>query len=312
MPSRLVVINLNASQVRAAKVRDRLKRQLDEVLTRRDGASPHIVETSSAGETRPLIEAALADGVPAVVGVGGDGTVRDIATSLIGSDVPVGLVPAGTGNQVAAVLGIPVSLDGAAAALATERTRTIDLGEVTLRPVGGPQVTTISIIGCGAGFDARLMATTPSSLKQRIGKSAYLAQAIKLGLEIKATPSRITVDGQVIEMEASIVLVGNMGQLIPGLVDLRMPIDPTDGLFDIIAVAARGPIHGLKGLVDQLRRTQLGGETGSDSIRLRGREVTIEAVEPAPLEVDGDYVGEGSLSARILPGALDILVPATR
>ena len=127
-------------------------------------------------------------------------------------------------------------------------------------------------IGCGAGFDARVMATTPAHLKRRFGKSAYFAQAIRLALEIEAVPFRITVDGQVIETDASIALIANMGELVPGLVGPRLPIIPDDGLLDLIVVGARGPLHGMKGLIDQLFRTHLGGGSGSDSLRVRGRE----------------------------------------
>ena len=101
-----------------------------------------------------------------------------------------------------------------------------------------------------------------------------------------------------------------MGHLVPGVVGLRLPLDPEDGLLDLIVVAARGPIHGLKGLFDQLTRTALGGTSGSDSLRLRGRHISVEFHSPAPMQVDGDYVGEGSLEARVRPGALEVLVPA--
>jgi diacylglycerol kinase (ATP) len=308
----LVVVNPNASHVRSADARDRLKRQLDRVLTQRDGVSPSIVETAAPGETEPLTRSWRADGGGSVVAVGGDGTVREVAAGLRGSGVPIGIVPAGTGNQVAAVLGLPKSLPQAVETLATGRATTIDLGEISVQTLDGPQAMTTSVIGCGAGFDAELMATTPSRLKQRFGKWAYLAQAARLALRIKALPYRITIDGRVVETEASIALIGNMGQLLPGLVDLRLPLDPADGQFDVIAVAARGPIHGARGLYDQLRRTQLGGEDGADSMHLRGREVSIELEEPVALEVDGDYVGRGRmLSAQMLPGALEVLVPHT-
>ena len=97
-----------------------------------------------------------------------------------------------------------------------------------------------------------------------------------------------------------------MGHLIPGVVGLRLPLDPADGLLDLIVVAARGPVHGLKGLFDQLTRTALGGESGADSLRLRGRHITIEGESPEPIQVDGDFVGEGSLEARVRPAALDV------
>lgn len=310
MPGSLVIVNPNASQVRAERTRRSLHGLLTDVLTKRDGAPPRIVETASQEDTRPLVEAALAEGVAAVIGVGGDGTMRDIAAELIGSDVPLGIIPAGTGNQVAAVLGIPLSPDAAATMLAASAGRTVDLGEVTLRPSEGPATTSNFILGCGSGFDARLMATTPGDLKQKIGKSAYVAQAIKLAMAIDVIPYRLTVDGETIETEASIALVGNMGQVIPGMLDLRLPIKPDDGLLDLIVVGARGPLHGMKGLVDQLSRTTLSGEPGSDSVRLRGHHIIIEAERPEPLEVDGDYVTDGSLEATIIPAALRILVPA--
>ncbi len=285
--------------------------QIHAALTARDGVEPRIVETTRQDDTRPLVETSLLEGVATVVGVGGDGTMRDIAAVLAGTKVPLGIIPGGTGNQVAAVLGVPLKPEAAIAALVGARIRTIDLGEVRISPAGAPATTSVFIIGCGAGFDAKLMATTPGELKRRIGKSAYAVQAARLAPAIRAVPCRIEVDDEVIETETSIVLVGNMGQLMPGVLDLRLPIDPADGLFDMIAVGARGPVHGLVGLADQLLRTELGGGSGATSIRRRGRVISITPEQPEPLQVDGDYVGEGSLSARILPDALDVLVPDT-
>ena len=164
-------------------------------------------------------------------------------------------------------------------------------------------------IGCGAGFDARVMATTPSDLKRRIGRAAYFAQAIRLAASIDAVPYRLTVDGRTIDVDASVALVTNMGQLIPGALGPRLPIEPDDGLLDLIVVGASGPVAGVRGLADQLMRMSLGGDSGSNSLRLRCRSVRVEADRPEPLQVDGDPVGWGSLEATVLPAALDVLVP---
>lgn len=282
---------------------------LERTLTWRDGVAPQIEETARLTETAPLVRAALERGARCVVGVGGDGTLRDIAEVLQGTGVPMGIIPAGTGNQVAAVLGVSGSPESAADALGALEPRTIDLGQVTLQRSGHPETTSLFMIGCGAGFDAHLMATTPAHWKDRLGKMAYVAQAIRLASELRPTPCRITVDDEVIETEATIALVGNMGQVVPGLMDLRLPIDPTDGYLDLIVVTASGPVQGLRGLIDQLTRTHHGGNSDSDSIRRHGRHISITPADPAPLEVDGDYVGEGSLSARILPAALAVLAP---
>jgi diacylglycerol kinase (ATP) len=238
--------------------------------------------------------------------------------------VPLGIVPAGTGNQLAGVMGIPLGPAAAVAALASARPRTIDLGEATWwltdeeaawgaadPPDGAPSRRSAFTIGCGAGFDARLMATTPPDLKKRIGRSAYFAQALRLAADIGVVPYRLTVDGETIETEASVALVGNMGHLVPGLLGPRLPIVPDDGLLDLIVVGARGPLHGVKGLIDQLLRTSLGGGSGSDSLRVRGRRIVVAADRAEPLQVDGDHVGWGWLEARILPAALEVLVPGS-
>ena len=136
-----------------------------------------------------------------MVGLGGDGTQRAIAAVLAGTDVPLGILPGGTGNILGGVLGVPTGLQAAIAALATATPRAIDLGEVSLYTTdlepGAPPRRTISAIGCGIGFDARLMATTPSDHKARFGRVAYLFQAIRLATTIKPVPYRITVDGEV-------------------------------------------------------------------------------------------------------------------
>jgi diacylglycerol kinase (ATP) len=315
----LVIVNPYGSRVRDPGARAALVEELRGVLGRRDGRAPSILETASQEETRPAVDAAVAAGAASVVGVGGDGTLREIAAGLAGSGIPLGIVPGGTGNLMAGILGVPTTASGAVAALARARPRTIDIGQATLRLAGernrgpgaaGSESAATFAIGCGAGFDARVMATTPPDLKRRFGKTAYFAQAFRLALEIEAVPFRITVDGDLIETDASIALITNMGELVPGFVGPRLPIVPDDGLLDLIVVGARGPLHGLKGLVDQLYRTRLGGGSGSDSLRIRAREIDVVADRPEPLQVDGDHVGWGSLSARVLPGALDVLVPA--
>lgn len=308
----LVIVNANASQLREGAARATVIASIGQALLRRDGIEPWIVETTSRDETKPIVESALRGGAPAVIGVGGDGTLRDIAGLLAGRGVPLGIVPAGTGNQLAAVLGLPLKASVAAGALELAVTRVIDLGRVRVQLRDGTELEDAFTIGCGAGFDARLMATTPREWKQRLGKAAYFLQAAALAARIDVVPFRIDVDGETFETEASVALVGNIGQLVPGRLDLRLPLLPDDGLLDLIVVGARGPVHGMKGLLDQLLRTSLGGADGADSLRVRGRAISIQADPPQPLQIDGDYVGEGGLVAHVLPASLSVLVPIRR
>ena len=310
MPGSLVVINPHASKARDAGTLSALTKRLEAVLGARDSTPPRLCETASAEAVRPLVAEALEEGVASVVGVGGDGTMREIAAVIAGTQVPLGIIPAGTGNQVAAVLGIPLSLLAAVDALEDTTERVVDLGEVTVELEGEVPTESSFIIGCGAGFDAELMATTSGGLKRRLGAAAYFVQGARLAMRLSATPCRVTIDDELIETAATAVLIGNMGELVPGRLGLRLPLDPADGLLDLIVVDASNAIGGLRGLADQLRRTQLGGGSGDRSIRRRGKTIRIEPDESLPLEVDGDHIGSGALEARVVPGALRVLVPA--
>ena len=273
MPGSLVVINPHASKARDAGTLAALTERIEAVLAARDSIPPRLCETASAEAVRPLVAEALEE-------------------------------------SVAAVLGIPLSPLAAVDALEDTTERVVDLGEVTVELEGEVPTESSFIIGCGAGFDAELMATTSRGLKRRLGAAAYFVQGARLAMRLSATPCRVTIDDELIETAATAVLIGNMGELVPGRLGLRLPLDPADGLLDLIVVDASSAIGGMRGLADQLRRTQLGGGSGDRSIRRRGKTIRIEPDGSLPLEVDGDHIGSGTIEARVVPGALRVLVPA--
>ena len=316
MPPSLLIVNPHASRIRAAGAADALLPSIVSTLTRRDGMAPDVVTPESAAAVEGHVQAALDRGVASVVGLGGDGTQRAIATVVAGSGVPLGILPAGTGNILGGVLGIPSGLKDAIAALGTARSRPIDLGDVALYTTdlapGEPPGHTICAIGCGIGFDARLMATTEAAQKARFGRYAYLLQAIRLASDIQAVPYRITIDGRVIELEASIAMVTNVGDLIPGVLRPRLPALPDDGQLDLFVVAAKGVIEGLRGLADHLTRTSEGGDHTSRTLRFRCHSARLESTPPEPIQVDGDPCGMGALEVTVRPGALEVLVPRDR
>ena len=313
MTRSLVVLNPHASRLRSIETRSALEAALSRVLTERDGVAPEIVTPADAQATLAIARARIAEGVGLVVGAGGDGTLNVLAQALADTRVPLGIIPGGTGNVLAGVLGVPGSLDGAVAALATAVARPVDLGDVRVELDAGPgqppEIRDLTfMVGAGIGFDARIMQSTPASLKRRLGRSAYFVQAAWLAARIGAVPYRVTVDGETIELDGSIALVTNFAELVPGFVRTRLPVVPDDGLFDVFVAGARNPIAGVRGLVDHLVRTDLGHDTGAGTIRLRGRHVRLEALPHEPLQVDGDPLGPGSLEATVRPGALRVMV----
>ena len=317
-----IVVNAAASRIADPATRARLLALVTSAVTARTGRPPHVVEAIDALTLAAAVAAASDAGAPLVVVVGGDGTVRGAARVLAGSDVPLGVVAAGTGNLLAAALGIPRALGRAAAVLATLSPRTIDIGAVTVHtgavavPTGDHPASSDDpgerfTVACGAGFDAAVMAATSQDAKRRLGIGAYFAAAARLIGDLHAIHFRIEVDGVELETDGVAALVANCGDLVPGVLRPRIPLDPADGLLELLVVRAGGPLGGIRATFELLaaRGSIEPGVPSGRSLRVRGRRISVMPEPPVALQVDGDPYPAGWFSATVMPGALRILAP---
>jgi diacylglycerol kinase family enzyme len=318
----LVVANPRSRLLADPERRARVEREIEAAVRARTGGGADWAD----GDRRSVedaLDAAIARQTPLVVTVGGDGTIRIAAERLVGTGIPLAVVPAGTGNLFSGSLGLPVRRQAAVRAIAEGGERAVDAGAVTWTVGGdlvggdgpaGPPTTGQGtfIVACGSGFDARVMAAASEAAKRRAGRAAYFAAAASLVPGLTVHPHRIEVDGEVHEIPALAVLVVNAGELIPGLVAPRLPISANDGLFDVLIVRASGVIGGIVGGLELLARSQVGWSATGASLRVRGRHVTVSSAPPEVIEVDGDVLGRGSFAAEVLPGALRVVVPAPR
>jgi len=262
------------------------------------------VEAHEPAEIEGHSAAAVAGGAELVVAVGGDGTVIQAATPLVGTGVALGIVPGGTGNLLAGNLRIPRRAASAARVLATGHARRIDLGAVEI--AGESRYFAVA---CGTGFDARVMAATHPAGKRRWGKIAYFGTAVALGTRLRNVPHVIEIDGRRLEVEAAEVIVANFGELVPGLLGPRLPILADDGLFDVVVLTVEGPLQGLLGVWETLTHAERGAHPGGRLFRAQARSVRIEATPPQPVDLDGDIHGATPLSAVVVPGAISVIVP---
>lgn len=298
MARALIVGNPRAPGVRAATIRTVLE------TLGRAGWQVGAVEAHDPAELRRLAGDAVGSGCEMVVAIGGDGTVIEVATALVGSDVRLGIVPAGTGNLLAGNLGIPLSPGSAARTLVTGRPRRIDLGRVDRAAESR-----YFAIACGAGFDALVMTATHPERKRRWGKIAYFGTALALSGQLRSVLHTLTIDGVRQERLAAEVVIANFGELIPNLVRPRLPIVPDDGFLDVIVLSASGPLEGLHGVWETLSHPNLGAHPGGRVFRTRASEVRIEARPPQPVELDGDPHGTTPITATIVPAAISIVTP---
>jgi diacylglycerol kinase family enzyme len=305
-----VLVARNASRLADPARRAALVGHVVAAVEARTGAKPEIRETISAAGGREVAREAVTAGSRLVVVVGGDGSVCAAAGVLAGTPVPLGIVPAGTANHLAAVLEIPRRLEQAAALLATGRVRAIDVGLVRLGD--DPSATRLPfVVVAGIGFDARAIAATTERRKRSLGVVAYYAVAATVGLRAKPFSVRLDLDGVIHETDALVVLVANSGHLIPGIIGPRRPFVPDDGLLDVLVARGRGPAGLARAGLELLCGRRIDTEFGAYGTRFMARRVEVVAPAGVPVEVDGDVVGAGRFVAEVVPGALRVLVPGS-
>jgi len=274
------------------------------------GWTVEVQATGQAGDARRFATQARDAGIDVVVCYGGDGTAMQLAAGVVGSGIAVGLVPGGTGNLLAGNLGLPRDPGAAARVILRAHPLAIDLGVVEREGV-----TQYFAVCGGAGFDARLMADTHAAIKRRWKRWAYLARGMAALPNVRSTLHRVTVDGVVHERRAALVLVINCGDLFPPFLRLRDDIAPDDGWFDVMTLDADGTFASLAAFAELMRvRWGPASFVGKRVWFGRGRSVRVEVIDgpEQPVQLDGDVCGDTPFEARLMPGALSVLVdPAT-
>jgi len=266
------------------------------------GWDVEVLATLGPRDARRFAEEARDQKFDVIVSYGGDGTAMQIAAAIVGTGIPLGLVPGGTGNLLAGNLRLPRNAAKAARALLTARPHAIDIG-VAERADGRHYFAVAS----GTGFDAQLMADTGAAAKRRWKFAAYVAHAVAKLSKVHSVRHRITVDGAAHEVGAAMLLVLNCGELIPPFVRLGKNIQPDDGWLDVVALHADGVAQSVAAVWDLFR----GSANGAGRVWWgRGRTIKVEVVSdrPRPVQLDGELVGDTPFEIKLLPGALQVLV----
>ncbi len=254
-------------------------------------------------ELRSRSARAVKEEVDVVVAVGGDGAVLQVVQALGETEVALGIIPLGTGNLFAGNLGIPHRLDRAIEVLLTGGRRRIDLGRLTI----GDKHQLFSV-ACGIGFDAEVMSATDTKQKERWGKLAYVASAIRQSRRVRDVSHTITLDGVEHTMAATQIFVANFGRM--GLaMKPRLNIEPDDGALDVIVIRASGRFRGLLAGWEALRQGDEGESSKGHVFRATARKILIDSEPSRLVEIDGSVVGTTPLKVSVRPAALTAVVP---
>lgn len=258
---------------------------------------PALAVTTAEDSGSGIAAAAVESGAELVVACGGDGTVNAVAQALAGTRAVLGVVPLGTGNLLAAGLGIPSALDEAIRVLIDGADRRVDVAAVDDRVFVGM---------AGLGLDAAMIADASERLKARLGWPAYVPSILR-HLRDRGVRVTLRLDGRRVRHgRVKALLIGNIGALHGGI-DLMPQAEPDDGVLDVVVLEPRS---GLAGWLAVLARLLLRRD-GEPISRYRARRVEARTRHPVQFELDGDlYRAATVLSVQVKPGALRVRAAA--
>lgn len=273
---------------------------------RTHGVQTTVLSGGSAAESSGLLRAALDAGVDAVAVVGGDGTVNLAIQEVAGTGVPLGIVPSGTGNDFAAMLGLrELDARAAADAIAGGLTRRVDLARVT-RGDGSTQYFGTVL---ASGFDSKVN-DRANAMRWPRGGSRYDIAILVEFLTLAGIPYEVDVelaDGTREQIRGDLVMatVGN-GRTYGSGIPICPDADPADGLLDVLLVRPAGRLR----LLRLLPRVYRGTHTTVPEVSVR-RARSVRLSSPGVTAyADGDPIGALPLSVDVVPAALTVFTPA--
>jgi YegS/Rv2252/BmrU family lipid kinase len=267
---------------------------LVEAEAKRRGLTADIHLTERPGHARELAASSAAANVDLVIVWGGDGTLNEAGAGLLGSDTTLGLVPAGSGNGLAAALGTPRSPLAALATAFDGETRTIDSGTMGGRPF-------FNI--AGIGFDARVAALFNARGAGRRGGWPYVIIGIREACRYRGADYTIELDGERRILKALLIAFANgreygIGARIAPLAQLD------DGLLDAMIVQTRPVLTRFW----HARHMALGTAHRAPSVLVRQiRRAVVDSELPMEFHVDGEPgIMQGPIEVTIRPAALKV------
>ena len=240
---------------------------------------------------------ALAEGFDVVAAFGGDGTVMEVASALMGTEVPVAILPGGTANVMSTELGIPGDLTQACqlACGQNSTTKRVDMGQAGERTF---------MLRVAMGLDADHVIGATREMKDRYGELAYTISALQQVKGLKTARYQLTLDGERYEVEGFTCRVDNSGNFGHSL-SFSKEISVSDGLLDVTIVRDLGSASVKSIVSDAVGR----GTRDADAFHhWQAREITIEADPPQHVIGDGELWGETPISLQILPQAVHFVV----
>jgi diacylglycerol kinase (ATP) len=288
-------------------------------------ADPLWLETSEEDPGGDVTQQAVGEQVDLVIAAGGDGTVRAVAETLCGTDIPLALVPSGTGNLLARNLNLKLDdLRHSINTAFTGRDREIDVGVIDIKREDSGHDEYAFVVMAGLGVDAKMASGTNPKLKEHVGWLAYAQSIIRAIRDSDELRIRYQIDGGAsTRIGAHTLLIGNCGSL-PANMLILPDAKLDDGRFDLVFLRPKGVVGWVRIWVKVawengvIRRSKVGRKVMGDAKEIHALQyetagrLNAQFAKPEEIELDGDAFGKAiALESWIMPLALRIRIPAT-
>jgi len=287
-----LVINPQAGRGRAGRFAARVW-----ALLRRTFRDVEMTRSQSAEHLTELASEAVRVGYDVVIGCGGDGTVHHLLGPISGSPVVLGIIPLGSGNDLARSLGIPRNYVLACEVIAQKKTRRLDLARI-----GGRFFASVASVGLSAEVNRVANARTRPACG---GRWRYMLALLRVMWSYAPRPLRLWIDGRELEREAVFVAVGN-GAFFGGGFRILPNARMDDGWLDVCLANRLGRLRVLRA-IPSVYRGRHGGHPAVEFYRARC--VRILSTDPLRLFADGEYVQDTPAMIEIVPRTLGVFVP---
>jgi YegS/Rv2252/BmrU family lipid kinase len=284
-----LLVNPASAGGRALKALPSVHRVLDEL-----GAEHRTVTTRSIDHAYAEAGKAAGEG-ETVVALGGDGLLRPIAGALKNTDSALAIVPAGRGNDLARMLGIPDDPGEAARIAVQGLERLVDVANVEGTPFVG-------VASFGFDSDANRIANDAKLIK---GDAIYAYAALRALVAWKPARFSVVVDGERHELTGCTIAVGN-SKVYGGGMYVLPDAEIDDGRLDVMLIRDAPKLH----LLTLLPRVFRGTHGRSELVEfLRGEEIEVSADRPFAIYADGDPIAATPAIIRVEPRCLAVIVP---
>lgn len=290
-----IIVNPKAGRGKAERAIPIIRRVFE------SGASEFdIFVTTGPGDATNAAKLAAEQGYDAVISAGGDGTANEVVNGIAGHNVTFGIIPCGSGNDLAISMEIPRDIEQACEVILRGKTQGRDLGRVIDRYFAN---------AVGIGFDAQVARTTNEGMKgfPVRGVPLYVLAMFKTLLRYEGCEACVIIDDkEAVTLRHLLLIAVGIGKTYGGGIPIVPGAVPDDGLYDVCTVEAVGSLEVIAKLPKALKGTHIHDPKARV---MRGRSIRIQLSAVMPLHMDGEVFEADSMEFEIIANGLRVFCP---